>query len=55
MLEGYQDLVEDMEQVKQQVRVLMESEPNIDEHVGVWDEEKRCNPVPVKVRFITMK
>ncbi|HFJ9309286.1 MULTISPECIES: helix-turn-helix domain-containing protein [Bacillus cereus group] len=48
MLEGYQDLVEDMEQVKQQVRVLMESEPNIDEHVGVWDEEKRCNPVPVK-------
>ncbi|BCC08009.1 hypothetical protein bcgnr5378_02880 [Bacillus cereus] len=48
MLEGYQDLVEDMEQVKQQVRVLMESEQNIGEHVGVWDEEKSCNPVPVK-------
>ena len=40
MLEGYQDLVEDMEQVKQQVRVLMESEQNIGEYVGVWDEEK---------------
>ena len=44
-----------MEQVKLQVKVLMESEQNIGVHVGVWDEEKSCNPLPVKGRFITMK
>lgn len=48
ILEGYQGLVEDMEQVKLQVKVLMESEQNIGVHVGVWDEEKSCNPLPVK-------
>ncbi|MDA2087854.1 helix-turn-helix domain-containing protein [Bacillus cereus group sp. BfR-BA-01323] len=48
ILEGYQDLVEDMEQVKQQVRVLMESEQNIGVHVGVWSEEESCNPLRVK-------
>ncbi|MCU5529342.1 DNA-binding protein [Bacillus cereus] len=48
ILEGYQGLVEDMEQVKQQVRVLMESEHDIGEHEGVWDEEESCNPLRVK-------
>lgn len=47
IMEGYQDLVEDMEQVKQQIKVLMESEQNIVTHVGMWEEEN-CNSLSVK-------